>query len=283
MIVLDGDKLSEKILERISKEIRTKQLKLKLSVFLVGDSSVSRTYINKKAKFCKSTGVDFELLDYPANVEESVLKEKIKETAADDNVSGIVVQLPLPKNFNTQEILNLIPAGKDIDVLSEAGFDGFSKNKSSVIPPVVGAVKYLLDEYGISMSGKKIILIGKGRLAGKPLSMWLLNIGADFSVVDKNTTDMPDFTKKADIIISGVGLPCLVKKDMVKEGAILIDVGTASEVGKIKGDIDPLAYQLASYVAPVPGGVGPVAVAVLVENLLKLYNNKLRLCHGGKI
>lgn len=270
MVILNGNKLSKKLLKNISEEIKQKQLKLKLAVILVENSLVSKSYINKKQQVCKMVGINFQLFNFPSDIDKNELKKEIKKIGEDKNISGMVVQLPLPKNLNSQEILNLIPEEKDIDILSESNFEKFSKNELLVLPPVVGAVKNLLEEYKISIQDKRIVLIGKGRLVGKPLSVWLQNHKADFSVVDKAVKDISPFTKNADIIISGAGSANLIKADMVKKGAVLIDAGTSSEESMIKGDIDPLAYEYASYVAPVPGGVGPMTIVCLIDNLVKL-------------
>lgn len=261
MILIDGDRLAREILEGI------KAKQLKLAVILVDKSEVSKSYISKKREMCEKVGIGFELFNFSLDAKQEEIKNKIEELNNDKSVSGIVVQLPLPKNIDTPSILNAVL--KDPDVLSEASFNNFSKN-IGILPPVVKAIKYIFDKYRIDLNGKKIVLIGKGRLVGKPLSVWLSSLGADFKIVDRSTESISDFTKDADIIISGAGSSGIIQKDMVKEGVILIDAGTSSEEGKVKGDIDKEAYGKASYVAPVPGGLGPLTVACLIDNLAKL-------------
>jgi methylenetetrahydrofolate dehydrogenase (NADP+)/methenyltetrahydrofolate cyclohydrolase len=272
MVILDGQKLSLKLLDSIKKEIDEKKLKLKLAVVLVGKNSVSNSYINKKQEASSNVGIDFEFFSFKEDINEEKLKEEIKKISNTEDISGVVIQLPLPKKFNTQEILNLIPIEKDPDVLSENAFNRFLNNQTDVFPPVVEAVKYLLEEYNIDIKGKKIALVGKGRLVGRPLAVWLKNLGADFSIIDRSIEDIASVTKEADMIISGAGSAGIIKSDMVKDGAILIDAGTSSEDGEVKGDIDKSAYEKASYVAPVPGGVGPMTVSCLLENILKTNN-----------
>lgn len=272
MVVLDGTKLSKIVLREIKKEIEEKKLKLKLAVVLVGNNPSSKPYINKKREACDWAGIGCDIIDYPENIKENILTSEIKKLAGDSSVSGIVIQLPLPKFFSSQEILNLIPVKKDPDVLSADSFLEFSKGELIIMPPVVSGIKRLFDENNITISGKKIVLIGKGKLVGKPLSVWLLNNKADFFVADKSSGDILLHTKDADIIISGAGVPGLVKEGMVKDGVILVDAGTSSEEGKVRGDIDAGAYKKASYAAMVPGGVGPMTVACLLENLVKLNN-----------
>lgn len=261
MIILDGKKLSEKILSNLKKRIKKQ---LKLAVVLVGDNPVSQVYIRQKKEACQKIGIDFELFKFPSKISRTKLKKEIEEIVKKPKVSGVIIQLPLPKDFNSQEFLNLIPLEKDIDVLSSAS------RTLAISPPVVEGIKRLLKEYKISIKDKKIVLVGAGRLVGKPLSIWLAKQEADFSLVDKSLKDISQYTKNADIIISGAGSPNLIKEEMIKRGVVLIDAGTSSEKGKIVGDIDSNAYKKASYVAPVPEGVGPMTVACLLDNLVKL-------------
>ncbi len=236
MRILDGKKLSNKILNSLKKEIKNKQLRLKLAIVLVGRDLVSEIFIRQKQKACEKVGIDFELFKFASTINAAKLKKEIIKIAQDPNNSGIVIQLPLPKKFNTEEILNLIPAEKNAEISS----------------PVVCAVERLLKEYKISIKHKKIVLIGKGRLVGRPLSIWLNKQKIKFSNIDK--------IKKADIVISGVGKPNLIKGEMVKKGVIVIDVGA---------DVDfKTVSKKASYITPVPGGVGPMTVACLLKNLI---------------
>lgn len=270
MTILDGEKLSKKILSDLKIRIEEKKLRLKIAVVLVGDSDVSKSYITKKREACEKIGIEFYLLDFPADISQEDIEKEITKLAADNSVSGIVVQLPIPKHLNTTEVLNLIPKEKDIDILSETAGKEFSAGNLIIFPPVVGAIKLLFEEYNISLENKKIVVIGKGRLVGKPIAAWLSNQKCDFEVLDRNTEDIASVTKEADIIISGAGTPSLITNEMVKDGAVLIDAGTSSEDGKVVGDIDKSAYEKASFVSPVPGGVGPMTIACLVKNVVSL-------------
>ena len=236
MIILDGKKLSEKILKKLKAEIKRKRLKLKLSIVLVGEDSNSKIFVGQKKKACEKVGIDFELFKFSSKISNSELKKEIKKIVQNPNIKNIVVQLPLPKGLNTEEILNLIPKGKDAEIVS----------------PVVCAVDRILKEYKISLKNKNIVLIGKGRLVGRPLSAWLRKQKMKFSNIDK--------IKNADIVISGAGKPNLIKGGMVKKGIIVIDIGK---------DVDfKTVSKKASYITPVPGGVGPVTVACLLQNLI---------------
>jgi len=281
-IIIDGRKLSGKILKKIEKEIKKKQLKLKLAVILVGGDLISKLYIQEKRFACANVGIDFELFKFPFKIKELELKKEIKKIVKDPKNSGVIIQLPLDKRFKTQEILDIIPSNKDIDVLSSANISEFYGGTLSILPPVVSGIRHLLKEYNISIKNKKIVLVGVGRLVGWPLSLWLLKEGASFSVADKTTKNISSLTKKADIIISGTGKPNLITGKMVKKGVVVIDAGASSlprvrgklkegGMSRSKGDVDfESVSKKAGYITPVPGGVGPMTVACLLENLLKI-------------
>lgn len=207
----------------------------------------------------------------------SELKKEIQNICANPENSGVVIQLPLPSHLRVgdQEILDIVPPEKDPDVLSENNLGRFYSGTLSVLPPVVGAIFHLFKNYKISPKGRNVLLVGTGRLVGFPLAVWLLKEEATVSAINKFTKNMSSFTKKADIIISGVGRPGLIKGAMIKKGAIIIDAGSSSENGRTIGDVDlESAAKKAKYISPVPGGVGPLTVACLFENLVKLNLKK---------
>ena len=236
MITLDGKKLSGKILKKLKIEVERKRLKLKLSIVLVGEDSNSKIFVRQKQKACERVGIDFELFRFSSKISNSELKKEIKKIIQNPDIKNIVVQLPLPKGLNTEEILNLIPEEKDAEIVS----------------PVVCAVDRILKEYRISLRNKSIVLIGKGRLVGQPVAIWLKKRNLRFSDIHE--------IKNADIVISGAGKSNLIKGGMVKNGVVIIDLG---------GDVDfETVSKKASYITPVPGGVGPVTVACLLKNLI---------------
>ena len=237
MKIIDGKKISEKILNRLEKEIREKQLKIKLAVILVGDDPKSKIYVRKKEEVCERVGIDFELFKPSGDIQETELVEEVGKIVKDNTISGIVIQLPLPEHINTDEIFKLIPKEKNVESIS----------------PVVCAIGHILQEYDISLENKKIVLIGKGRLVGIPVGEWLDKQGLSFSGIED--------IQQADIIISGAGQPNLIKKDMIKDGAVVIDIG---------GDVSPEVSEKAGYITPAIGGIGPVTIACLLENLVKL-------------
>jgi methylenetetrahydrofolate dehydrogenase (NADP+)/methenyltetrahydrofolate cyclohydrolase len=255
-MILDGKKLADKILNNLKKEIKEKQLKLKLAVVLVSDSELSKTYINKKREAAELIGVDFELSKFPKDISQNELEEKIKGIK---DAEGIVVQLPLPGNVDTDKVLNSIPKEKDVE--------GFVSDLSS---PLVLAIEELLKEYNVSLENKKIVVIGRGRLVGMPVAKWLKGKGLSFKTIDESEKDLSSATKKADVIITGTGSPNLIKENMVKEGVVIIDAGTCRVEGRTVGDVDfENVCNKAKCITPCIGGVGPLTIAFLFQNLLK--------------
>jgi len=288
MKILDGKKLSERILANLEKEIKNHRLKLRLAVILVGENPVSKIFINQKKKACEKIGIDFKLFKFPTKIKNSELKKEISGIVKNPANSGVIIQLPLPKKFLPEEILNLISEEKDIDVLSENSLGKFyqalpsfsSKNLGGqgtlkILPPTVQGILYLFKNYKIDLKGKNVVIVGAGRLVGFPLAIQLLKEKATVSVLNEFTKDAPSFLKKADILISGVGKPNLIKGNMIKRGVIVIDAGTSVKNGRLVGDVDfQSVFKKASYITPVPGGIGPLTVACLLENLVKLLKKK---------
>ena len=271
MKLLDGKKLSEKILVKLKEETKKSKLKLRLAVVQVGENPISQIFINQKKKACQKIGFDFKLFKLPAKISNFELKKEIKKIVKNPANSGVIIQLPLPKKFIAEEILNLIPEEKDIDVLSEESLGKFYQGTLKVLPPTVQGILYLLKNYKIELRGKDVVIVGAGRLVGFPLAIQLLREKATVSVLNEFTRDTPFFTKKADILVSGVGWPNLIKGDLVKKGVIVIDAGTSMKKGRLVGDVDfKSVSKKVSYITPVPGGVGPMTVACLLENLVKL-------------
>ena len=271
MKILDGKKLAERILHNIKRKIARKHLKLTLAIIIVGENRISQIFIRQKEKACNLVGIRFQLFSLSSKMSIKLVVKEIAKITHNPNYSGIIVQLPLPKKFPQQEILNLIPPEKDIDVLSEVSLGKFYAKTLLISPPTVEGISRLLATYKIPIKGKNIVLIGAGDLVGLPLALWFLGGKATVSVAHKFTKDIASLTKKADVVVSGVGKPNLVKGTMVKKGVVVIDAGTSQVKGKVTGDIDfETVAKKASFITPVPGGVGPMTVACLLENLVKL-------------
>jgi len=273
--ILNGKELSEKILAKLKKAVKKSKLKLRLAVIQVGENSVSQVFINQKKKACEKTGINFKLFKFPAEIGLRELKKETEKIVKSKVTSGVIIQLPLPKKFLAEEFLNLIPEGKDIDVLSEKSLGKFYQGCLKILPPTVSGILKLLKSYKIGSIGKNVVIVGAGRLVGFPLATQLLKEKATLSVLNEWTRDASSFTKKADILISGVGKPNLIKGNVVKKGVVVIDAGTSIKKGKLVGDVDfKSVSKKASYITPVPGGVGPLTVACLLENLAVLNKKK---------
>lgn len=243
-----------------------------LHVIYVGENPTIEKFIGVKQRYGEKVGAKTIVHRFPSDISEEDLVRKIRRLGAEKNPGGMIVQLPLPKHFDTQKVLNAIPEEKDVDVLSEKACEKFAHcahGEPRFMPPVAGAVKVILERGGVKLPGKKILVIGEGRLVGKPVIAWLSRERADFTVANSKTANLPELLKKADIIISGAGKPGMIQPHMIKQGVVLIDAGTTEEAGKVAGDVDPSCAGKCSLFTPVPGGVGPVTVEALFQNLLK--------------
>lgn len=278
MNILDGKSLAKKIKHNIKQEVKHLERKPKLTVVLVGDDQASLVYVKNKVQACADVGFSSQLDMFEKDVEEDVLLNHIKSLNEQEDVDGILVQLPLPAHISMQNIIDAIDPSKDVDGFHPQNmgklFSGDLEN--AFIPCTPLGIKLLLDEYNIDLKGKNVCIVGAGFIVGKPLSMLMLNYDATVSVCHKYTKDILEYTKTADILISATGVPFLIKDYMVKDGAVVIDVGISKVSGKIVGDVDfESVSQKASFITPVPGGVGPMTVATLLLNTLKAYKQRI--------
>jgi methylenetetrahydrofolate dehydrogenase (NADP+)/methenyltetrahydrofolate cyclohydrolase len=278
MNILDGKSLAKKIKHNIKQEVKHLERKPKLAVVLVGDDQASLVYVKNKVQACADVGFSSQLDMFEKDVEEDVLLNHIKSLNEQEDVDGILVQLPLPSHISMQKVIDTIDPSKDVDGFHPQNmgklFSGDLEN--AFIPCTPLGIKLLLDEYNIDLKGKNVCIVGAGFIVGKPLSMLILNHDATVSVCHKYTKDIVEYTKIADILISATGVPFLIKDYMVKEGAVVIDVGISKVNGKIVGDVDfESVSQKASFITPVPGGVGPMTVATLLLNTLKAYKQRI--------
>src|SRR3989344_4957582 len=276
-MIIDGKAIAEKIKSSLREEISSSKKKIRLAVIEVGSDLVMKKFVEQKKKFADAIGVDVRVYEIPVDISTNKLREKVSEIVHIKENNGVIVQLPLPPQINTQYILDAIVPEKDPDMLSSKSWGAFAAGRAKILPPVAGAVKAVFDEHKVEIRDRNAVVIGAGRLVGKPLATWLLNAGATVSVIHRGTKNPEEYTRKADIIISGVGKPKLITSVMVKEGVVAIDCGTSESppgAGQASrqgvGDIDPGVSEKASLFAPVPGGVGPVTVAMLFKNLVEL-------------
>jgi methylenetetrahydrofolate dehydrogenase (NADP+)/methenyltetrahydrofolate cyclohydrolase len=274
-MVIDGKQLSREIIEGLKKERELIPKKIRLAVVLVGNDPASLSFIKQKEKIAQELNIDFRLYQYPETIKTKELRKKVSDICRVTFNRGIVVQLPLPESINNQVVLNAILPLKDPDVLCEKNLGSFYVNRLEILPPVVVAIKFLLEKYQINPEGKNVLMIGRGQLVGKPVSLWFINQRATVFVANSKTQNLKDLIKMADIIVSSSGVPRLITGEMVKQGVVICDAAVVSEAGKLIGDCDfESVKEKASLITPVPGGLGPLTVAFLFKNLLALVKEQ---------
>jgi methylenetetrahydrofolate dehydrogenase (NADP+)/methenyltetrahydrofolate cyclohydrolase len=274
-MVIDGKKLSQDIIEKFKKERELIPKKIRLAVVLVGDNPASLSFIKQKEKIAKELNIDFRLYQYPETIKTKELRKKVNEICRVTYNRGVVVQLPLPDSINSQVVLNALLPLKDPDILSEKNLGGFYTNRLKVLPPVVEAIKFLLEKYQINPEGKNVLIIGRGQLVGKPVGLWFIHQRTTVTVANSQTKNLENLIKTADIIVTSAGKPNLITAEIVKEGVVIFDAAVVSEVGKLKGDCDfDSLKDKTALITPVPGGLGPLTVAFLFKNLLELVKQQ---------
>lgn len=275
-MILDGKYVSDLIRARVKAEVSTIEDKITLMVILVGNDPASQVYVASKEKACKRAGIASitKLLD--ENVSQKEVIQVIKEANNDNTIHGILLQLPLPKHLNEHEIINQILPEKDVDGLTNENQGKLFSGQRTIIPATPKGVMTIIKHYHIELSGKNAIVVGRSILVGKPMSMLLLHENATVTMAHSRTKNLKEITKKADIIVSAVGKNNFITSDMVKPEAVVIDVGINRVQGKIVGDVDFMEVsEIVGYITPVPGGVGPMTIASLLENVVECY----KLCN----
>ncbi len=282
VVLLDGQVLAydiEKDLKNKIQIITTQTHKRpKLAVILVGKDPASITYVNMKIKACERVGMDFDLKTLQENITEVKLLSLIKDYNTDQNISGVLVQLPLPRHIDTKMVLEAIDPSKDVDGFHPLNIGKLCTQKESFLPATPMGVMRLLEHYHIGIKGKDVAIIGASNIIGKPLSMLMLNAGASVSVCHILTKDISFYTQNADIVCVGVGKPDLIKASMLKKGAVVVDIGINHlNDGRIVGDVDfNNAQKVAGFITPVPKGVGPMTIVSLLENTLIAFEKQQR-------
>ncbi len=273
MTILDGKKVYEEKIIELKKEFNYFTRKPSIVVIQVGNDESSNIYIRSKERAALTLECNFECIKFDVNTKEDIIISKINKLNNDNNVDGIIVQLPLPKELNSNKIINSISSEKDIDGLTDVNSGLLISNKDAFIPCTPLGIMEILKYYNISVKGKHVVIIGRSKLVGKPLISLMLNGDATVTICHSYTNNLTEITKTADILITAIGKKGFINGNMIKPGAVLIDAGISKEDNKIYGDIDFDSVDgIASYITPVPGGVGQMTVLCLYKNLLKAYN-----------
>lgn len=241
-----------------------------LAILEVGEDPVIGNFVRMKRAFGQAVGARVEHVRLDASSTEEAIIARVRELASDSEIDGIVVQLPLPEGVNAQAILDAVPVEKDIDVLARESVARYASGLAPVLPPVAGAVLEILERNKVRLFGKDVLVVGAGRLVGAPVATILRHNHARVTVVDRPVERLADMAREAHCIVLGVGRPGLLTPDMIRDGAIIIDAGTSESNGKVVGDADPACEARASLFTPVPGGVGPMTVALIFKNLCVL-------------
>ena len=281
MNILDGKKYSQEILDKIKEKVDNLKNSNKrvpgLAVIIVGNNPASKIYVNSKVKACEKVGFYSKAIFLDENISQAELLENIQALNNDKNIDGILVQLPLPKHLNEDEICNAIDTSKDVDGFKAENLGKVMLGKEDgMVPCTPQGIMYLLDSIkDINLYGMNGVVIGRSNIVGKPISSLLINRGVTTTVCNSRTKNIEDVLRNADIIVAALGKPKFLKENMVKEGAIIIDVGINRVDGKLCGDVDyGNVSKLASFITPVPGGVGPMTIAMLLNNTLRAYDKR---------
>lgn len=285
--ILDGKKVAEDIKTEISN--RVEELKKNgmrapnLAIIIVGDDGASHTYVNGKISACKSVGFDFTLMHFASTISEQKLMKHVENLNSDEDIDGFIVQLPLPDHISVERVTESIKPEKDVDGFTNQNFGSIVSKNQLILPATPFGVAELLRRYKVETEGKHCVIVGASRLVGAPLAMMMSEEGhATVTLCHKYTKDLAAHTRSADILVVAVGKPELITEDMVKEGAVVVDVGTTRVVDpsrksgfRLTGDVDyDNVAKKCSFITPVPGGVGPMTIASLLLNTLKAYEDQ---------
>jgi methylenetetrahydrofolate dehydrogenase (NADP+)/methenyltetrahydrofolate cyclohydrolase len=276
--VIDGKNLSIKLKEELKNEIKRLKINPTLVVIQVGNDDASNTYVKGKANACRDLCINFQLIHYNNDVNSCLLESKIKQLNKDSNINGILVQLPLPKHLDSKKIIDLIDPIKDVDGLTPINIGNLAMDREGIISCTPKGIMKLLDNYNVDIKGKYVVIVGRSILVGKPLGYLFLNRDATVTICHSKTIDLEKYTKEADILVVATGHKHLINKDMIKDNAILIDVGVNRIDNKLYGDINYNdVYDKCSLITPVPGGVGPMTVCMLLYNVVECYKKQYNI------
>ncbi len=273
--IVEGKKIAASILSDLKERVfRLKQQGLQpaLAVVIVGDDKPSHIYVKKKAEAAEFVGIKFFKFSYPADITTKDLLAEMKKIQTEQRLTGLIIQLPLPQSLekDSAELISSISPLLDVDCLTDVSLGRVLMGRKLFTPPTPAAILHVLDYYQVDLTGKEVCIVGRGEIVGRPLTATLLHYPVTVTVCGKATPDLASYTKRADIIITGVGKKNLVSGEMIKEGAVVIDAGIFYDNGKVCGDIEfESVRERAGLITPVPGGVGPITVAKLLENVVR--------------
>lgn len=274
MTKIDTRELSSKIEEEIKQGNKGCIIRPSVAVIQIGNNEISNIYTKLKEEACNRVGIYYRYFKYEEDTPELTIVNKIKELNNDDYVNGIMLELPIPDKYNEKRLLNSILNTKDIDGLTDVNIGRLISGRKTFVPSTIAAIMNIIKENKIDLEGKEVVVVGKGKLVGRPIIYQLLNEGATVTVCHSKTEDLKKHTLSADIIISATGVKHLITEDMVKDDVIVIDVGYCIEDGKVYGDVDPNVEKKASIITSKTGCIGPLSITMFLKNVMTSYNNK---------
>ena len=279
--IIDGKALAKKIRVELKIEcdtLKKKGVNPKLAVIMVGDNAASQVYVKNKSRACEAIGIEYEEYLLKDNISQQELDDLIKELNNKKDINGILLQSPIPSHLNINQAFKKISYIKDVDGFTPSSVGKLSIGEDTFISCTPYGVMKMFEEYNIDLSGKDVVILGRSNIVGKPLVQCCLNKNATVTVCHSKTKNIKEYTKRADILIVAIGKAKFVTKDMVKDGAVVIDIGiNRNENGKLVGDVDfENVKEVASYITPVPGGVGPMTIAMLMNNVIKATKEQIK-------
>jgi len=265
-MIVDGKALAAEIYEETRRYIKDSGLRPHLTVFTCAPNFETQKYLSLKKRKANEVGIDLNVVEFPEGIKTDEVAQSVLHAAA--QTDGIVLQLPFPTNVDVDEVFRNIPKDLDVDVINYDGFD------YDILPPVVGAIDRIAKKHDVIFTGVNLAIIGQGRLVGKPAKIWAEKQGARINLINKETQNTDEILKHSQVIISGAGQPGLITKEKIQSGVIIFDAGTSEDGGVLRGDADSSCAEKASLFTPVPGGIGPVTIAILLKNLVYLAQIK---------
>lgn len=266
---LDGKLVAAELIDGLRGQVRSLPYLPKLTFVRVGDDPASASYVRSKARLAERAGIESSSYELEEDVGQEELLALLARLNADESVDGILVQLPLPPGLDTRRVLDAIDPAKDVDGLHPYNVGMLWSGRDGLVPATPSGVLTLLDHYGLAVAGKEAVVVGRSELVGRPLAALLLGRDATVTLAHSRTRDLGEVTRRADLLVVAAGSPALVGPEMVKPGAVVIDVGLTRVEGRIVGDVDPAVARVASWLTPMPGGTGPMTVAMVIVNTLK--------------
>lgn len=275
-IIIDGKELAKEIRLSLKEKVEKEGISPKLAVILCGDDEASKVYVRNKSRACEEVGIEFTEYKLSAETKQEELISLIDKLNGDNEIDGILLQSPLPRGLDIQEAFNRIDSAKDVDGFNPYNVGKLTIGQDGFVPCTPYGIMKMFEKYNIDLEGKKAVIVGRSNIVGKPMAQCLLSKNATVTICHSRTKDLAKEVREADIVIAAIGRRGVITADMIKDGAVVIDVGmNRNEEGKLCGDIDfEEVSKKASYITPVPGGVGPMTIAMLMNNVVKAYENR---------